>query len=191
MPTTYSIQFPGPLFPRLFSLYDNDGNLYYFRYLDGKTGQISLNLPYEGIFYSMDDFSVTRSTPIVLSGFRITLPVPDRNYDYNLDNITVSTGTEEELGRTPARMYYETGSIVVLPVFWTYPEPIREFIIEHEIGHLYYSNETNADLFAVKTFLTRGNNRSMAFYSLSHILHPGKKNEDRLDKVFAILIASN
>lgn len=187
-PSTYCIRFTGSALPQLFQLYDEAGSLYYFRYLDGNTAKISLNLPAPGMYYSDTDFAIASQVPIIISGFRIKLPKPQRNFGANLDNISFTTVSDQDLQHTPARMYYETGSILVSESFWGFPEPIREFIICHELGHLFYENEFFADLFAVKNYLMAGNNHSMAFYSLSHILHPGQENENRICKIYAVLI---
>jgi hypothetical protein len=183
-PTTYAITFDGGNKPKLFNVYDSEGNLYYFRHLDGKTGSIELNFPDNGHFTTDDTtpFTITASKPLVPSGQDIPLPPPDRSYDAS--NLKIQVGPPS-MGSTPARIFPKIGVIEYNPNMTKYPYPIRLFILLHELSHTQYTNEASADAMALKLYLGMGYNASMAYYSLSHILKVSPDNVVRLKKMFS------
>ena len=184
-PITLKIQFQEPL-PTFFQLH-RDGNPYYFRHLDGKTSVININLPEHGQYTTDKPFHIIQRTPIQMFDTRkIKLPRPDRHLP--IDKIKVELNKRGDMGTTPARIFPKLQIIEVSPEFYKYPPPIRAFILFHELGHMFYNHEVNADLFALKMFLDRGYNGSMAFYALSHILKTSKPNMIRLQKVFSHLM---
>jgi hypothetical protein len=184
-PTTIKIQFQHPL-PKMFQI-QKDDQPYYFRHLDGKTSVINVNFPEHGTYTTDTPFHVIQRTSLELyDTSRIKLPKPDRNYP--IDNIKVERNTRGDMGTTPARIFPKLQIIETSPEFWKYPAPIRFFILCHELGHMRYDSEVNADMFALKMYLNAGYNGSMAFYALSHVLKTSKANIVRLKKVFSHLM---
>jgi hypothetical protein len=65
-----------------------------------------------------------------------------------------------------------------------YPIEVRLFILLHEVGHFYYSEEWKCDAYAAYHFLEWGCNPSQAFEALAGVLHDNKTNDDRINKIF-------
>ena len=61
------------------------------------------------------------------------------------------------------------------------------FILLHEVGHFFYTEEYKCDTFAAFHFLDMGFNPSQAFESLAGVLHEGKRNDERIDNIFKLL----
>ena len=183
-PTTYTIQFsPGEL-PKLFEVFDQEGNLYYFRHLDGKTSTINLNFPQDGYYHTHEEtpFTIINQKPLTPGGQGIKLRQPDR--DYPMNNIKIEENVGDSMGGTPARIFPKIGVIEFNPKIKKYPFPIKLFILLHELGHCKYSEEVDADAFALKMYLGLGYNASMAYYALSHILKESPENVIRLKILF-------
>ena len=181
-PVTYTITFDDGATPKLFQVYDEGGDLYYFRYLDGKTGTININFPHSGIFRGDNDnqFTIISSKPLVPDGQNIQLPKPDRNFDMSKIKIEMNP----KLTGTPARIFPTIGIMEWGPKMMGYTKAIRVFISLHEAGHMLYSKEMDADLWALKSFLGLGYNASTAFYALSDVLHLNPENIKRIRKMF-------
>ena len=155
-----------------------NGQLYFFREIQGKHSEIKFNLVHPGK-YEVNKGEVKQILPIQITPLDFTMPEPDRNRmkEYKIIHNPTLQGT-------PARNFTKTGLIETGVNFWKFPFPVRLFILLHEIGHFYYSDETNCDLFAAKTFVKMGYNNSTAYYSLSKVLHPSEKNNERLKQLF-------
>lgn len=165
--------------PVLFQLYDAGGNLYFFRYLDGKTPRIKFNVVDPGDYTSPTPFEAYKSTSLVTPFLLPALPKADRD---RWKPVTVRYNSA--LTDTPAAIYTDTGLIETGPNFYTYPAPIRLFLLLHEVGHLFYSDEDNCDLYALVNYLRMGYNRSMAYYALANILRRTPANIERLKSIF-------
>lgn len=194
--------------PRKFTLYDDRGQAYYWRYMDGRTPRIKFNIVHGGNYTGSDPFEVVKIVSIELPEDLPTLPVPtrDRVKDVSIvDNPTLSG--------TPARIFTQgekAGTVERGPNFYRFPKPLRLFFLLHEIGHLYYGvndedmrianglskeeggkyifekkmqGEKNCDAYALYHFLKMGFNRSTAFYALSHVLRMTNGNKDRMNSL--------
>ena len=133
-PSTVTIKFDAGVFPKLFQVFKDDGTLYYFRHLDGKTTTININFPENGHYITdhSTPFTEVSSKPIVISGQNIPLPKPDRNYPL----ATVIQINKDLQG--PARIFYKIGIIENSPALLDMPEAIRVFVNLHEQGHCLY-----------------------------------------------------
>jgi len=182
-PSTVTIKFDAGVFPKLFQVFKDDGTLYYFRHLDGKTTTININFPENGHYITdhSTPFTEVSSKPIVISGQNIPLPKPDRNYPL----ATVIQINKDLQG--PARIFYKIGIIENSPALLDMPEAIRVFVNLHEQGHCLYSQEFDCDIYAMKNYLALGYNASMGFYAMSHVLKESSENEKRLKSMFAVM----
>lgn len=173
-PSTVYIRFLHEV-PKKFELSNENGELYYMRYLDGKTPRIKFNIIDNGEYTGNYAFEVVKISDIEIPENLPSLPTPERDRikPYKFVN-------NFSLVNTPARIFTGTGVIELSRQFYEYPKPIQEFIKLHEIGHFYYKTEEFCDLFALVNYLKSGGNRSMAFYSLSHVLKKTPNNLDRL-----------
>jgi hypothetical protein len=108
---------------------------------------------------------------------RLDMPMPDR--PYNEESFKVKFNPD--LKGTPARIFYELGLCEVGPAFYSFPLQWQKFILEHEKGHLHYSEEKNADRFALNRFMQSGFNYSQAVYSLENVLHRSEENISRFN----------
>lgn len=174
-PGTFYIKFTGTL-PNYFSLIKSDtGEIFYFRFLDGKTPRIKFNLLHEGIYKSDVSFEVVKIGSLELPKNLPKLPAADRNrvqepkieFDSNMDGVTPIIYSKEGVIKYPSG-------------FKTLPPPIQYFLLLHETGHFLYSDEFNCDLWAFVNYMKQGYNRSMALYALSVVLSVGDENIDRI-----------
>lgn len=177
-PTTFYIKFTKSM-PRYFSLTDRKGKLYYFRYLDGKTPRIKINIPDSGTYTGNHDFEIVKQTGIEIPSDMPKLPPAERDrWHSNPDYIY-----NPDLKGTPARCFSEIGVIELSPQFYSFPKPIQEFIRLHEVGHFFYKTEEYCDLWALVNYLREGYNRSMAFYALNNILMKTPANVKRIEEL--------
>lgn len=165
--------------PKLFELFDNEGRLYYFRYLDGRTSRIKFNIPDKGFYTSDVPFRVDKIKNIEIPEKLPVLPEAERD---RLKPVEVVYNPELE--NTPARIFTDTGVIEVGRRFDGLPQPIKLFLLLHEQGHLFYKSEEKCDLFALVNFLRMGYNRSTGYYALAQILRRSRQNIDRVKNIF-------
>jgi hypothetical protein len=186
--------------PKKFVLTNERGNVYYFRYLTNSVPRIKINIVHPGLYRGNVPFKIVKIVPLEIPQNLPELPEPERNRfkPFNIvDNFS--------LQGTPARIFTHEGIIEKSREFYELPEPLRLFILLHEVGHFYYGvtekdkayaasipdgeqwlknkrdeSEKKCDLFALVHYLKMGYNRSMAFYALSHVLKKSKANEQRL-----------
>jgi hypothetical protein len=161
--------------PQRFALTNEYGKVYYFRILNGKYPRIKFNILHPGTYTGNVPFEVTKIGSVEYPETLPALPEPDRNRFKPfkiVDNFT--------LNGSPARIFTGEGIIERGRSFYDLPEPIRVFILLHEVGHFHYSKEEDADLFALVHYLKMGYNRSMAFYALSQVLKKSDRNLNRL-----------
>lgn len=178
LPTgTHTVKFTGGK-PRKFAAYLN-GELWHFRNLDGKTGEVKFNTLWPGHFTSPNNFEI-ESKPLDIKGENIDLPTPERNNWRGVKIVYVPN-----LEHTPARIYRNANPAIIQvgARFYRYPAQVRAFIILHELGHFYYHEEDKADLWALKQFLKLGLNASQAYYALSKVLHPSPMAWERMKKL--------
>lgn len=149
-----------------------------------------INLPFESWYsFSGDGFKILNTTPLINSNIIIDLPPPERSREFGINKITV-----DNLSNSPARIYTDTGIIVLNPKFFSYPIEQKLFILLHEVGHFYYKTEWKADQYAAHHYLKIGLNPSQAFKSLAGILHetrkdgtPNEINIDRIQRIYNLL----
>ena len=165
--------------PLRFELYDERGKVYFFRELGGKFGSIKFNICKKGFYRFSEPCIVNKIVPIEIKPFGVDLPPIDRDRAQS-----VKVVYNPDLKNTPARIFSKKGIIEVGPRFKTFPFPTRLFILCHEVGHLFYSQEEDADLYACKIFLENGYNKSSAFYALSRVLKINLRNKNRILKIF-------
>lgn len=184
-PSTLFVQFVGAL-PKYFCLCDAKNQPYYFRWMDGRTPRIKFNMPDSGVYTPNHEITVYKQTPIQTPDRYPTLPPCERNR-WKESNFSVNPN----LKGTPAQIFTEIGEIVVSPQFFTYPPPVRFFLLLHEEGHYLYKTEEYCDLYALVQFLRRGYNESTAYYTLDKILSRTPANLDRLKYLFTQISATS
>lgn len=180
--STVNFRFVGSI-PRRFEIYDSRGNLYFFRYLDETKRDINVNIAHAGTYTTNGNAYIT------VKNFQepaLNFDLPEReksyfrgkfNYRYNPD-----------LKGTPARHFFKKGLIEIGPLFYVLPFPVRVFILCHEIGHCFYSDEKKADMFACFLFLKNGYNKTTAIHSLMDVLNlRSSANVERVNHINKIL----
>lgn len=165
--------------PRLFCLFDESGKVYYFRYLDGRTPRIKINIPDSSVYTGSHPFEVYKKEPIELPEMWPRLPPAQRD---RWKDVTIVK--DPNLRGTPAQIFTDTGLIKTGPTFESYPLPVQKFLIEHEKGHFFYLDESACDLYALVNYLRMGYNASMAYATLSKILSRGGPNIQRIKEIF-------
>lgn len=184
-PSTIYVKFPSNYLPRKFVVTDSNNEIYFERYLDGKTPRIKFNIPYpvNAVYNIVTQCEIVKIVPIEIPDISINLPPFERNRVKDLRIID-----NPELNGTPARIFTYDGVIELGRKFYTFPKPMRVFFLWHEIGHLYYKTEQYCDLFALVHFLKAGYNMSTAMYCLTNVLRRNKQNWDRILYVYNNLI---
>lgn len=173
-PVTVFIRFTAEM-PLLFELTGENNGLYYFRHLPPGTPRIKFNIVDPDTYTANVPFEVVKTTAVETPAKYPELPPAERaryqpvKFVYNPD-----------LTGTPARIYSAIGLIEHGPEYYKYPNPIRLFIDLHEEGHLFYATEEFCDVWALVNYLRMGYNRSMAYYTLYHILGKSEQNINRL-----------
>lgn len=172
-----------------FVIYNNIGKEYFYRYLPPNTKEIKVNIPHRGDYTikTQGIASITqrpiRITPLIN---RIKLPPPERN---RYKPFTIEHN-ERLAGESPAIIYTGEGRIYTGYKFKNLTQPIKEFVLCHEVGHYKYSTEKYCDLFAFKEAVKMGNNPSTCMYCLTDILKSSPGNDERIKYLFDKMIES-
>ena len=162
-----------PCTPTIWKMFDGNGELYHYRYLDGHTETVNVNVVQPGNYYF--EGVVVERKPLNYTGFNIDLPTAER---FRLKPIRVVYN--RNLRDTPARIFTEIGLIEISPSFYRLTPQIRLFVLLHEYGHLFYKTEWKTDTFACKMFLQMGYNPSQALYALTEVLGWTPQNAERI-----------
>ncbi len=173
--------------PNRFFIYDEYGNIYFYRDLTENNRNIKVNIARAGKFTTNANDSITVGE-FEKPKIKIVLPTYEKNFFHEKFHYRFNP----KLKGTPARNFYKKGIIEFSPQFLKLPFPIRVFILCHEIGHSYYHDEEKADIFATKLYLDKGYNMSMAINSLTDVLnYDSGNNKKRIKKLFNILSNNN
>jgi hypothetical protein len=177
-PSTVYLAFTGEL-PRLFIIWSAADCPEYFRYMDGHTPRIKFNLPVPGLYDGNVPYEIVKIVDIEIPKLPV-LPKANRDrlkreptviYDPNWTESTASNFTEDNI-------------IIHGPNWKKLIPPIRLFIDLHEIGHYFYQEEENCDLYAFVNFLRMGYNRSTAYYALTSVLGRQPEAVNRIRTMF-------
>lgn len=178
-PCTIYIKFLEEI-PRVFEFGSPDGELIYFRHIYGKVPRMKFNVPDIGNYIANVPFEVVKMTSIEIPLLGLpVLPAADRRRWKNPDVVR-----NDELQDTIARNYTEIGLIEFGPRYYQLMKPMQIFIYLHELGHFFYSDEFNCDLYALVNFVRMGYNLSTAYYTLQHSLNKTQLQIDRMKELF-------
>lgn len=162
------------------TLYSSDGSIYHLREMADST-PINVAIHHSDNYTIDTDCIISPIGPIKPQYINVDLPTAER---WRLNDVRVVYNPD--LKGTPARIF-TTKNPVIIEVgdkFYSLPKQMRFFILLHEYGHLFYSEEWKVDLFALKVFLQSGYNQSQAFYSLSKVLGDSAQSRDRVIRLF-------
>ena len=154
-----------------------NGNLYHVRKFKGREIVFKTIVP--GNYTIYPEPAQIRTTADATAGAVEKLPPPDRNAGKK-----VTIRINPNLTGTPARIFPATGIIEVGADFHKLPEQAKLFILLHELGHLYYSQEKDADHFALTAFNHLGGNPSQSVYTLMSFLSDTPDNRARINSLF-------
>lgn len=178
-PSTVYIKFLEEV-PRLFMFGTSDGTVEFFRYLHGNIPRIKFNVPTPGSYLGNVPIEATKITPIQIPILSLpVLPPADRDRWTNDPQIVYNAALD-----SVARNFTDHAIIELGPKFYKLIRPMQEFILLHEKGHFFYSEEENADLFALVNFIRMGYNQSTAYYTLENVLKKSRQQVDRLKNMF-------
>jgi hypothetical protein len=153
---------------------DKQGQLWYFRAKDTNCPDIvKFNLPKSGTYST--HAKILKIEPLQPVSIDIDLPAPERNFK----PVKITYHKNANI-KSPARIFAKTGRVEMNSKFYTFPPPVRIFILLHEQGHLYYKTEEYCDKYAVREFLKRGYNPSTAIYALTRVLTPNPITRARI-----------
>lgn len=147
-------------------------------------GIFKYNFPVPGIYIAVTSSPVieSKTSPLEIVHKNITLPPPDRNKAVGIKKAYFDTKSN-----SPARIYTDKQIVVLNPKFRDYSIQIRYYILLHEMGHYFYSDEADADTFAAYHYLKDGYNPSEAFDALASVLHPSKRNDERIKNIYNLI----
>lgn len=159
-----------------------NGKLFAVKPFEG--GQFKYNLPDAGKYFikASQGLKIVKIGPLQIVEKNIALPIADRNKTEGIKNVYFDNESN-----SPARIQTDKQIILVNKQFFNYPIEVRIFILLHEVGHFYYSEEWACDTYAAHHFLKMGYNPSQAFESLAGILHPNQRNDDRIENIYNLL----
>ena len=160
------------------TIVDTRGDVHYTREMT-RGRKFQANIPNPGKYFC--NFQVKEKTDLIHYPVEVDLPKPDRNFKK-----TRPVEYWPELTGTPARNYFVMGLIVVGPKFRRLPFPVRLFILEHEMGHFKYADETHCDLYALdKVINEHKQNYSQAFNALYEVLNMNSpENLSRVKEIY-------
>lgn len=146
-------------------------------------GPFKFNLPIENTYiFDAGSIKLIDVKPLKKVQKTIELPTPDRNKTEFIRDIFYDNDRT-----SPASINTDEKIILVNKKFFSYPIEVRMFILLHEVGHFFYTEEYKCDTFAAYHFLDIGFNPSQAFESLAGVLHENKRNDHRIDNIFKLL----
>lgn len=178
-PCTLYIKFTEDI-PKCFLFGNPDGTIQFFRFIGSKIPRLKFNVPLPGEYEANVPIEIIKTCPIEIPVLSLpVLPPADRNRWTDDPEIVFNPSLQ-----TIARNFTNIGIIEVGPRFAELIPPMKVFIIEHEKGHFLYSDEFNADLFALVNFVRKGYNVSTAYYTLEKYLSKSRQQVDRLKEMF-------
>lgn len=180
-PSTVYVKFNEPI--RRFIVLDRNKNLYFERFLSGKTPRIKFNIPNIGLYMIATPCEIVKMVNLEKPSFSVQLPPFERERVKNLVIVD-----NPHLEGTPARIFTFDGIVEKGKEIYKYPAPMRIFFLLHEVGHLYYKTEKYCDLFALAHFLEMGYNMSTAMYCLTNVLKRNRANSERIKFIYQHLI---
>lgn len=151
------------------------------------TKNFKFNLPIPNNYTLVGvSLKVDRIAPLEKVVKTIELPTPDRSKAFGIKEILYNNDSP-----SPARIFTDKQIICVNKKFFSYPIEVRMFILLHEVGHFFYTEEWKCDTFAAYHFLDLGFNPSQAFEALAGVLHPGQRNDERINNIYKLLSKNN
>lgn len=154
-----------------FEILDFRGNIFYADYFTNEISQgkvLNFNLPKGS--YTYDGYFIKLDNPVKQP--EIILPKPERNYDKGkLYKILFKPNPNK------CTIDHNRYTITFDPEFKDMPLFVLYDVYFHELGHLRYSTEEYADLYATKMLLELGFNKSQI--ALSPIIALSDKNNYR------------
>lgn len=178
-PVTIYIRFRSSI-PRVFVLKDENGHVYYWRYLDGKIPRIKFNVPDAGLYTGNANFDIIKTNAIEIPKTFPKLPPANRDRWKPIKMVF----NPDLINTTPIRIFTKEGIIEYGPDFENFIKPIQVFLTWHEKGHMFYTDEQDCDLYALVNFLRLGYNQSTAYFALTHVLRRSQENIERFKSLF-------
>lgn len=133
------------------------------------------NLP-KGIYYTENELLQVRPLNYKIP----TLPLLPKRTKLNISDFTVILTNNPH----KASIYLEMGEIRIDKNFWQRINKVqREYVLSHELGHLFYVSEKQADLYAAKKMLEVGYNPSQIAFAVLNTFTPTKENLKRCEHV--------
>ena len=168
---------------KAFKLFHN-GDIWIDRILPKDTKEINAYCMFDGEYSSPNEFDVVETKPLIQEENTIKLYTRERERER-----PIKIQFNANLTGTPARIFTNRNPAVIEvgERFYSYPPPVRMFILLHEYGHMFYKTEHKTDCYALKKYLQMGLPPSMAFYALAKVLHDTPANEARIKKLFTEL----
>lgn len=183
-PSTVYISFP-EIMPKSFVVTASNGDIEYFRFLDGQTPRIKFNLVVSDEYESNVPIVIVKIVGIEIPELPL-LPPPERDRYQGDPQIIYDPNWTESI----ASCFTDQNVIVHGPKWAALIPPVQLFIDLHEMGHFFYATEEYCDLYAFVNFLRMGYNRSTAFYTLQRVLKKTPQNGARLKYLFDNLLKS-
>jgi hypothetical protein len=163
-----------------FFFQNGHGKIYFENLLiydNNYTGMRFFNLP-KGNYNFVGNFAPGKETEFL----KCPLALPVKDWD-KFKNPSIIL---DEKNMSPASIYLDSATIVVNREFLTLPFYAQAFILYHEIGHLYYDNEVDADAYAFYKCWENGIPVTMGIRTHLKTLTTGDENKERILKALEI-----
>lgn len=166
---------------RFFEIYRN-GKKYYSRNFCTPQKKFEFNINDIGNFYSDNKGKYTFADRKIFSCKINQLPpiekeTPTAKVVAIFNPTLTGTPARIDVKQNPIRLEYSKE-------FLTYPKPIQDFILLHELGHHYYKTERYADQYALYHYINyQYGNPSQAFYALVNIFKNPEYQQERIKSI--------
>ena len=161
----------------LLKIFFESGEIYHLQ--PSTNRKIEVKFPDNGTYKIYNDM-ILGARPGVEKPKKYTLPPQDRFNDKTNFHVVFNP----DLKGSPARIFYEKGLCEVGPMFEALPYQFKKFILAHEQGHFFFSDEQAADLYALNQFMQCGYNASQAYFALEMVLKHSQENTERIKTLF-------
>lgn len=179
-PSFVTLKFPNKV--DNFTVTDCNGDVYFFKHLNESTDVYSFNLPLENWYNVSPEPECYWLEPLKKMVRKMWLKFPDRIPKHELQ-IVYNPSLN-----TLACCYQDDCVIEVSDQYYKLPFYARVFILYHEIGHLYYDSEFDADKFADYHYMNDGFNPSSALYAKTKYLGNTDEESDRIGDSYSNIL---
>jgi len=171
-----TITVKGPL--SFVKVIDKKGRTEYERIFQKLVKEANFNLPNEGIYQLITDGKGAIMGTLKKNIAPFLMPSPQRNLPKKVSFARFDSN------KSPAKVNVRTGTIYTSQMFDNLEPYQKRFILDHEVGHLFFDSENFADLYATKSQLDKGYNLTQCLNTLRKVLTASPERIQRIRYIF-------